>query len=138
MSNALDRIRAKFKTPMEGASRSSKSPSAASAGSLDSHFNSTATPSAGSVGASHRQINSCDGQLTPVQESARGKVLAQLAADPAVQRAFCNRFENGVLIVTLAIRGIGTCELLIPAERFDARELKNFAALLECLGEARS
>jgi hypothetical protein len=118
--SALDRVRAKFKMPIQATAKTDKS------------------PSVGSVGSSHRQINYCDGQLTPVQESARREVLAQLAADPEVQRAFCNRFENGALIVTLAIRGIGTCELLIPAERFNAGKLENFSALLECMGKARS
>ena len=118
--SALDRVRARFKMPIQATDRTDK------------------TPSVGSVGASHRQINSCDGQLTPVQEAARREVLARLAADPAVQRAFCTRFEHDSLIVTLALRGIGTCELLIPAERFNAGKLESFAVLLECLGEARS
>jgi len=60
-------------------------------------------------------------------------VLAQLAADPSVLRAFCTRFEDGALIVTLAIRGIGTCELSIPAERFNSAALDDYAALLACV-----
>lgn len=66
------------------------------------------------------------------QEAARCRVLADLQAHPSVQRAFCNRFEDGALIITLAIRDVGTCELLIPAERFDSSKLADYAALLEC------
>jgi hypothetical protein len=117
--SALDRVRAKFKMPVQAIAKTDKS------------------PSVGSVGSSHRQIDYCDGQLTPVQESARREVLAQLTADPEVQRAFCNRFENGDLIVTLAVRDVGTCELLIPAERFNSGSLDDYAALLACLGTGR-
>ena len=136
--SALDRVRAKFKKPTQGTDRTARRASEVINLPIQATAKTDRRPFVGSVGASHRQINYYDDQLTPVQESARRELLALLDADPAVQRAFCNRFENGALIVTLAIRGIGTCELLIPAERFDARELKNFAALLECLGEARS
>jgi hypothetical protein len=59
-------------------------------------------------------------------------VLADLEANPNVNRAFCNRVEHGNLIVTLAIRGIGTGELLIPAERFNQNSLDDFGALLAC------
>jgi hypothetical protein len=60
-------------------------------------------------------------------------VLAQLAANPTVRRAFVNRFQDGALIVTLAIRDVGTCELIIPAERFNPRKIEDYAALLDCL-----
>ena len=73
------------------------------------------------------------GRLSPAQEAARQQLLALLAANPTVQRAFCNRFENGALILTLAIRDIGTCELLIPAGRFNSGSLHDYAALLACL-----
>jgi hypothetical protein len=76
--------------------------------------------------------------LSPVQEAARREVLAQLEAHPAVQRAFVNRFEHdGTMIVTLAIRGVGTGELLIPAERFSQSSLDDYAALLGLIGAAR-
>jgi hypothetical protein len=71
--------------------------------------------------------------LSPAQEAARRQVLAKLKNHPSVKRAFCNRFEDGTLIVTLAIRGVGTCDLLIPAERFDSSKPEDYAALLECL-----
>jgi hypothetical protein len=70
--------------------------------------------------------------LSPAQEAARQDVLAQLAANPIVKRSFTTRFENGDLIVTLAIRGIGTCELKIPAERFNRESLDDYAALVAC------
>ena len=75
--------------------------------------------------------------LSPTQEAARREVLAQLEAHPTVQRAFVNRFEHdGTMIVTLAIRGVGTGELLIPAERFSQSSLDDYAALLGIIGAA--
>lgn len=71
--------------------------------------------------------------MSPIQESARREVLAQLAANPTVKRSFVTRFENGTLIVTLAVRGIGTCELLISAERFTRDSLDDYDALLDCI-----
>jgi hypothetical protein len=86
------------------------------------------------VEAHERQGTICGvAPLLTVQEAARQQVLAQLTANPAVQRAFVNRFDDGAMIVTLAVREIGTCELLIPAERFNAANLDDYAALLECL-----
>lgn len=72
--------------------------------------------------------------LSPIQEAARRDVLKQLAANPSVQRAFVNRFNpDGTMVVTLAIRGIGTGELLIPAERFNQASLDDYGVLLECV-----
>ena len=71
--------------------------------------------------------------LSPIQMAARHQVLAQLDANPAVRRAFTNRFEHGYMIVTLAVRGIGTCELSIAAERFNPASAADYTALLECM-----
>lgn len=79
--------------------------------------------------ASHEPV----APLSSEQEAARRQVLADLEANPSVMRTMCNRFEDDKLIVTLAIRDIGTCELLIPAERFDRSKLSNYAALFMCL-----
>jgi hypothetical protein len=65
-------------------------------------------------------------------ESAQRQVLAKLRADPGVKRAFYSRVEHGNIIITLAIRGIGTGELLIPAERFNKDSLDDYGALLAC------
>jgi hypothetical protein len=71
--------------------------------------------------------------LSPSQQAARREVLDQLAAHPNIKRAFVNRFESdGTMILTLAIRGVGTGELLIPAERFDQASLDDYGALLKC------
>ena len=75
--------------------------------------------------------------LTTANEVDRNRVLAQLRSNPNVQRAFVNRFEQGAMIVTLAVRGVGTCELAIPAERFNAANLDDYAALLACLTSAK-
>jgi hypothetical protein len=51
-----------------------------------------------------------------------------------VRRAFVNRFDaDGTMIVTLAIRGVGTGELKIPAARFNQASLDDYAALLRCM-----
>jgi hypothetical protein len=118
--SVLSRVREKFKTPMPGTSRTSKSPSAGSAGLLHTH--------------SEALDAEADVLLSPVQEAARADVLSQLASNPAVQRAFVNRIErDGTMIVTLAIRGVGTGELKIPAARFSQTSLDDYAALLGCI-----
>ena len=77
------------------------------------------------------------GSLSPIQDSARQQVLAQLEAHPTVQRAFVNRFDaDGTMVVTLAIRDVGTGELLIPTERFNQASLDDYAALLGIIAGA--
>jgi hypothetical protein len=142
--SALDRVRDKFKTPIEGTSKSSKSPSAGFAGSLDRHLESCGTPSAGSAGPSHAHsifaestsAEDASPPLTPAQMAATQDVLARLAAHPDVKRAFVTRFEGDTLIVTLAVRGVGTCELAIPGDRFNREDLADYDALLACLSKA--
>jgi hypothetical protein len=72
--------------------------------------------------------------LSSAQAAARQEVLAQLEAHPTIKRAFVNRFdEDGTMVVTLAIRGVGTGELLIPADRFHQGSLDDFGALIDCV-----
>jgi hypothetical protein len=71
--------------------------------------------------------------LSPVQEAARGDVLRWLEGHPTVRRAFATRVGDDVLIVTLALRSVGTCELSIPLDRFDRENLEDWAALFSCL-----
>jgi hypothetical protein len=133
----LSRVREKFKTPVSGTSKTSKSPSAGSAGSSHRHSEARGTPSAGSAGLLPRHSEALEAEvdvfLSPVQESARADVLSQLARNPAVQRTFVNRFEDGVLVVTLAIRGVGTGELKIPADRLNQDTLDDYATLLNTI-----
>lgn len=130
--SVLARVREKFKAPMSGTSGSSKSSSARSAGLLDRDSEKQGTPSAGSAGASSTYFGK---SLSPVQETARADVLLQLERNPSVQRAFVNRFErDGTLIVTLAIRGVGTGELKISAVRFNHASSDDYAAVLGCIG----
>jgi hypothetical protein len=77
----------------------------------------------------------CDSApLSPLQDVARRAVLAQLEANPTVQRAFVNRFdETGAMVITLAIRGIGTGELVIPADRFNKGTLDDCGVLLAAI-----
>ncbi len=68
------------------------------------------------------------------RKAARRQVLARLKAHPTIKRAFVNRFEpDGTMIVTLAIRGVGTGELKIPAARFNQASLDDYSALLGCI-----
>jgi hypothetical protein len=140
----LDRVREKFQMPMSSTCKTSESPSAAFAGTEDRHLKSCEPPSAGSAGTADKQSNYSasinpapdDTDVPPfsaVQEAARLEMLAKLAAHPTVERAFATRWEAGALIVTLAIRGIGTGELLIPADRMGRDDLKAYGQLLECL-----
>jgi hypothetical protein len=86
----------------------------------------------------YARINQADADsiaapLSARQEAARRGVLAQLEAHPSVDRTFVNRFEDGVLVVTLAIRGVETGELKIPAARFDQDTLDDYGALLNTI-----
>lgn len=62
---------------------------------------------------------------TPSMADRRREVLAMLAADPALRAAWTldDRAEADPVVLTLAIRGAGTCELAIPRDRFSALEL---------------
>ena len=57
--------------------------------------------------------------VTAAQELARQGVLDDLRDLPHVQRALRYRQEGDVVILTVGIRGVGTCELSVPAEKFD-------------------
>lgn len=73
--------------------------------------------------------------LTVVQEAARREVLARLEAHPNVERAFVTRWDGEMLIVTLGLRGVGTGELAIPAERIRGKDLTVHGELLDWLTE---
>lgn len=66
-------------------------------------------------------------------DRAHRAVVAQLEKTPDIERAFVNRWEGDVMIVTLAVRGIGTCELSIPRERFGADSLEDYDRLAACI-----
>ena len=62
--------------------------------------------------------------LAPVsqgQELRRQRVLAKLKAEPDKKRVaiFDPDADRDFVICTLAIRGVGTCELRIPRDRYD-------------------
>lgn len=86
------------------------------------------------IRAAKPQLLSALAELSPIQQAARREVPAQLEANPRVERAFVNRFdETGLMILTLAIRGIWTGEPFIPAERLSQGLTNDYAALLECI-----
>lgn len=74
--------------------------------------------------------------LTAAQEAGRREVLARLEAHPLIQRTFTTRWENGALIVTLGIRGVGTGELAISGERMSGGDLNAYSTLLDCLNQS--
>lgn len=54
------------------------------------------------------------------QERRRGAVTGMLEGRSDIKRAFlADPLPNGAGRVTLGLRGVGTCELAIPAGRFD-------------------
>ena len=63
------------------------------------------------------------GQLDVLPDKAaqarRQRVLAKLAANPALRLAVVCDAEGDPVSVAVAIRDKGTCEVLIPAARFD-------------------
>ena len=55
----------------------------------------------------------------PAAEARRQRVLAMLAANPLLRLAVVCDAEGDPVPVAVAIRDKGTCEVLIPAARFD-------------------
>lgn len=64
----------------------------------------------------------------PAAEARRQRVLAKLTANPALRLAVVCDGEGDPVPVAVAIRDKGTCEILIPAARFDP------FALIELVG----
>lgn len=52
-------------------------------------------------------------------EAGRLCVIEMLNNTPGIRYAYTNRFTPDAVIVTLAVRGVGTCELSIPKDRWD-------------------
>lgn len=57
--------------------------------------------------------------LDPAAEGRRQRVLAMLADNPALRLAVVCDGQGDPVPVAVAIRDKGTCEVLIPAARFD-------------------
>ena len=55
----------------------------------------------------------------PAAEGRRQRALAMLAGNPALRLAVVCDGQGDPVPVAVAIRGKGTCEVLIPAARFD-------------------
>jgi hypothetical protein len=60
-------------------------------------------------------------ELSPVQEIRRQRALELLAASPGLKRAVVVDEESELdqVILTVAIWGLGTCDVCIPRTRFD-------------------
>ncbi len=67
------------------------------------------------------------------QETRRQKALAMLEADPQLKRVVHTDVESDDdnAILTIAIRDVATCEMLVPKARFDGWQL---LALVDKLG----
>lgn len=67
----------------------------------------------------------------PGLSDRRRVVLDMLAADPTIRHAWtCADDGADPVILTLAVRGTGTCDLAVPRERFDALSLPMLIAEL--------
>jgi hypothetical protein len=97
---------------------------------LDEPTKLTEGPSVGFVGAKdshfpeiedHEQRPNADTLPDPAAELRRQRVIAMLVEKPSVRYAVL--VEEGVdpdaVILTLAIRGVATCELRIPRQKYD-------------------
>ena len=60
-------------------------------------------------------------RIDPAAEARRQRVLAMLEAHPGTRYAALTDMQTDreVVLLTLAIRGQATCELLIPRDRYD-------------------
>lgn len=72
------------------------------------------SPSVSFVSAQGRHISE-----NPAAEARRRRVLAKLADNPALRIAVVCDGEDDPVPVAVAIRDKGTCEVHIPAARFD-------------------
>lgn len=73
------------------------------------------------VAAASNRIQPSDADTLPdhAAEARRQRVLAKLADNPALRLAVVCDAEGDPVPVAVAIRDKGTCEVLIPAARFD-------------------
>jgi hypothetical protein len=78
------------------------------------------SPSVSFVSAQGRHFSEIEALPDPAAEARRQRVLALLAADPARRMAVVCDGEGDPVPVAVGIRDKGTCEVRIPAERFDS------------------
>lgn len=69
-----------------------------------------------------------DLQADPGAEARRDRAIAMLTATPALRLAVICDGEGDPIAVAVAIRDKGTCEVLIPASRFDPFALLELVA----------
>lgn len=88
----------------------------------------TKGPSVSFVSAPNRHIpeieaakDNADTLSDPAAEARRQRVLGMLRDNPGVRYAVVTDMEHdpNAVILTLAIRGVGTCELAIPRAKYD-------------------
>ena len=66
-----------------------------------------------------------DNALSPQAQARRERVLAMLNVNPSIKRAMIDCHDSDPLnvILTIAIRSIGTVELMLPKASFDGMAL---------------
>jgi hypothetical protein len=112
---------------MIATSKTSKTPFAASAGSILRYSEDGDLPSAGFAGSSGRHSEThgepCRSDVQG-SERRRRQALADLERNPAITHAFvAEPTPDGGGIVTLAIRNIGSGDLHIPPGRYGIGDL---------------
>jgi hypothetical protein len=119
--SVLDRVREKYGTPransenlQSGTCKASKSPSAGSAGSQVRDSEIFTAPLI-DLEATRRAI----ARRAEARARRHRRVLADLAANPALTHAWLATENGDHVILTVAVRGIGSAELTCDAEGWD-------------------
>jgi hypothetical protein len=112
--SALDRVRAKYKSAIRGTDRTDKSPSVSSVGPQNEQIESNgSTLIALDPAVTRRAMERI--------ERRRAALLARLEANPDTPRVWLtdDKGDREYVILAIAIRDVGTCELSIPRDRYD-------------------
>jgi len=131
--SALDRVREKYKPFMLGTDKTSRSPSDGFGGPQDQVFESIPSKN------QDAEIIDFDSKKTKrdiernraAREQRRQQVLAMMAQAPESKRCFCvtdTKAHPDYVILAFAIRDVGSGELSIPSDQYDAFKLLEILA----------
>jgi hypothetical protein len=113
--SALDRVRAKYKSAIQETAKTDKSPSVSFVSPQDEEIESS--------GSTLTVLDPMRTQRAMERiERRRAALLARLKAHPDVPRVWLtdDKGDPDYVILALAIRDVGMCELSIPRESYDA------------------
>lgn len=86
-------------------------------------FVSTVPPSKNIIDRTRQELGGTDDGY----RRRHADVLKSLNTHPGIARAYsANTRHDGCGVITLAVRHIGTCELVIPTERYDPLKVMQF------------